>query len=263
MADDRARVVVIGGGVAGASIAYHLAKLGGTDVLLVDRGELTSGSTFHSAGLVGQLRSSVSLTRMMMYGTDLYRTLAGRDGRGRVVARGGVAPARLLRGADAGAPAAGGLGPHLRPPAGDPLDRRGTRPLPAVRPRRRAGRRLPPHRRLPRPVRTHVRARRGREAARRRDPDGEPRDRDRRSRRPGPGRRHRGARADRGRRRRERRWDVREPARTDGRRGDSGRAVRPPVPPDGADRGRGGRICPRSATPTGSSTSGRRRAAGS
>ena len=64
------------------------------------------------------------------------------------------------------------------------------------------------------------------------------------ARRPGPGRRDRAARADRGRRRRERRWDVREPARTDGRRRDSGRAVRPPVPADGADRGRGARICP-------------------
>jgi glycine cleavage system aminomethyltransferase T/glycine/D-amino acid oxidase-like deaminating enzyme len=77
---DRARVVIVGGGVAGTSIAYHLTKLGWTDVLLVDRGELTSGSTFHSAGLVGQLRSSVSLTRMMMYGTDLYRKLQAETG---------------------------------------------------------------------------------------------------------------------------------------------------------------------------------------
>ncbi len=52
---DRARVVIIGGGVGGASIAYHLAQLGERDVVLVDRNELTSGSTFHSAGLVGQL----------------------------------------------------------------------------------------------------------------------------------------------------------------------------------------------------------------
>ncbi|MCW2993135.1 MAG: FAD-dependent oxidoreductase, partial [Conexibacter sp.] len=72
---DRASVVVIGGGVGGASIAYHLAQLGEQDVVLVDRDELTSGSTFHSAGLVGQLRSSVSLTTMMMYSVELYRTL--------------------------------------------------------------------------------------------------------------------------------------------------------------------------------------------
>ncbi|HEY6758719.1 MAG TPA: FAD-dependent oxidoreductase, partial [Baekduia sp.] len=72
---DRARVVVIGGGVGGTSIAYHLAQLGETDVVLLDRDELTSGSTFHSAGLVGQLRSSVSLTTMMMYSVELYRSL--------------------------------------------------------------------------------------------------------------------------------------------------------------------------------------------
>ena len=57
------RAVVIGGGVAGTSIAYHLAELGWNDVVVLDRDQLTSGSTFHSAGLVGQLRSSVSLTR--------------------------------------------------------------------------------------------------------------------------------------------------------------------------------------------------------
>jgi glycine cleavage system aminomethyltransferase T/glycine/D-amino acid oxidase-like deaminating enzyme len=72
---DRARVVIIGGGVGGASIAYHLAQLGERDVILLERNELTSGSTFHSAGLVGQLRGSVSLTRMMMDSVELYRTL--------------------------------------------------------------------------------------------------------------------------------------------------------------------------------------------
>ena len=77
---EHARAVVIGGGVGGTSIAYHLTQLGWTDVVLVDRAELTSGSTFHSAGLVGQLRSSVTLTRMMMYGAELYRGLAGETG---------------------------------------------------------------------------------------------------------------------------------------------------------------------------------------
>src|SRR3954451_22470739 len=69
-----ARIVIVGGGVAGASIAYHLAQLG-EPAVLVDRDQLTSGSTFHSAGLVGQLRASVSLTRMMMHSVELYRTL--------------------------------------------------------------------------------------------------------------------------------------------------------------------------------------------
>ncbi|MGH2526511.1 MAG: NAD(P)/FAD-dependent oxidoreductase, partial [Actinomycetota bacterium] len=77
---DEARAVVIGGGVAGASVAYHLTELGWRDVLLVDRSDLTSGSTFHSAGLVGQLRSSVTLTKMMMYGVALYRRLASETG---------------------------------------------------------------------------------------------------------------------------------------------------------------------------------------
>ena len=72
---DRARIVIIGGGVGGCAIAHHLAKLGERDVVLVDRDELTSGSTFHSAGLVGQLRGSVSLTRLMMDSVELYRTL--------------------------------------------------------------------------------------------------------------------------------------------------------------------------------------------
>jgi len=77
---EHARAVIIGGGVGGTSIAYHLTELGWTDVVLVDRAGLTSGSTFHSAGLVGQLRSSVTLTKMMMYGSDLYRRLAGETG---------------------------------------------------------------------------------------------------------------------------------------------------------------------------------------
>ena len=72
---ERARIVIIGGGVGGASIAYHLAQLGERDVILVDRNELTSGSTFHSAGLVGQLRGSVALTRLMMDSVALYRQL--------------------------------------------------------------------------------------------------------------------------------------------------------------------------------------------
>src|SRR5947208_13829838 len=75
-----ARAVVIGGGVGGCAVLYWLTKLGWSDVLLVERADLTSGSTFHSAGLVGQLRSSLSLTRMMMSSVELYRTLEAEVG---------------------------------------------------------------------------------------------------------------------------------------------------------------------------------------
>ena len=76
----QAQVVIIGGGVGGCSIAYHLTLLGWKDVVVLERHELTSGSTWHSAGLVGQLRSDVNLTRMMYYSTDLYRRLKDETG---------------------------------------------------------------------------------------------------------------------------------------------------------------------------------------
>jgi glycine cleavage system aminomethyltransferase T/glycine/D-amino acid oxidase-like deaminating enzyme len=77
---DRARVVIIGGGVGGTAVAYHLTRLGCRDVLLLERSELTSGSTFHSAGLVGQLRGSRTLTRMMVDSVATYRGLAAETG---------------------------------------------------------------------------------------------------------------------------------------------------------------------------------------
>ena len=77
---DRARAVVIGGGVGGCSILYWLTRLGFDDAVLCERADLTSGSTFHSAGLVGQLRGSLSLTRMMMSSVELYRTLEAEVG---------------------------------------------------------------------------------------------------------------------------------------------------------------------------------------
>src|SRR4030043_1109701 len=75
-----AQVVIIGGGVGGCSIAYHLTKMGWKDVVILERHELTAGSTWHSAGLVGQLRSDANLTRMMFYSTDLYRKLKDETG---------------------------------------------------------------------------------------------------------------------------------------------------------------------------------------
>ena len=72
---DRAEIVVVGAGVGGASIAWHLAEMGHSDVVVLERAEPTSGSTFHSAGLVGQLRGSLPLTRMMMHSVDVYRRL--------------------------------------------------------------------------------------------------------------------------------------------------------------------------------------------
>jgi glycine cleavage system T protein len=73
--------VVIGGGVGGCSILYHLAKLGWSDVVLVEQYGLTHGSTWHSAGLVGQLRSTVSLTKMMQYSVGLYADLKDETGK--------------------------------------------------------------------------------------------------------------------------------------------------------------------------------------
>jgi len=76
----QAQVVIIGGGIGGCSIAYHLTLMGWKDVVVLERHELTAGSTWHSAGLVGQLRSDANLTRMMFYSTDLYRRLKDETG---------------------------------------------------------------------------------------------------------------------------------------------------------------------------------------
>jgi glycine/D-amino acid oxidase-like deaminating enzyme/glycine cleavage system aminomethyltransferase T len=77
---DRARVVVIGGGVVGTSVAYHLTTLGWSDVVLLEQGRLSSGTTWHAAGLVGQLRASQSGTRLVRYSTELYERLPEETG---------------------------------------------------------------------------------------------------------------------------------------------------------------------------------------
>src|SRR5580704_3748937 len=80
MIPSRARVVVIGGGVAGCSVAYHLALLGWDDVVVLEQHELGEGTSWHSAGFVGQLRSTVSQTRMIMYSAALYQRLGSETG---------------------------------------------------------------------------------------------------------------------------------------------------------------------------------------
>ena len=75
-----ARAVVIGGGISGCSVAYHLAKAGWTDVVLLERRKLTSGTTWHAAGLIGQLRGSANMTRLAKYSADLYRGLEAETG---------------------------------------------------------------------------------------------------------------------------------------------------------------------------------------
>ena len=77
---DRARVVIIGGGVIGTSTAYHLTLLGWTDVVLLEQGSLSGGTTWHAAGLVGQLRASESGTRLVQYSGDLYARLEEETG---------------------------------------------------------------------------------------------------------------------------------------------------------------------------------------
>jgi 4-methylaminobutanoate oxidase (formaldehyde-forming) len=75
-----ARAVIVGGGIVGCSVAYHLTKLGWRDVLLLERRQLSSGTTWHAAGLVGQLRSSHNLTRLASYGAVLYERLEAETG---------------------------------------------------------------------------------------------------------------------------------------------------------------------------------------
>ncbi len=76
----RARIVIVGGGVIGTSVAYHLTKAGQTDVVLLEQGELSCGTTWHAAGLVGQLRATQAGTRLVQYSTELYAELEAETG---------------------------------------------------------------------------------------------------------------------------------------------------------------------------------------
>ncbi len=78
----RARIAVIGGGIVGASVAYHLTELGVTDVVVLEQGKLSGGTTWHAAGLVGQLRATDAMTKLIQYSTQLYATLEEETGLG-------------------------------------------------------------------------------------------------------------------------------------------------------------------------------------
>src|SRR3712207_900322 len=75
-----ARAVIIGGGIIGCSTAYHLARCGWRDIVLLERHQLTSGSTFHAAGLVGQLRTSANITKLLGDSVELYQRLEAETG---------------------------------------------------------------------------------------------------------------------------------------------------------------------------------------
>ena len=76
----KAQAVIIGGGVSGCSVAYHLAKAGWTDIVLLERKQLTSGTTWHAAGLIGQLRGSKNMTNLAKYSAQLYVNLEAETG---------------------------------------------------------------------------------------------------------------------------------------------------------------------------------------
>ncbi len=118
-----ARVVIVGGGIAGTSVAYHLARLGWRDVLLLERGSLSCGTTWHAAGLVGQLRPSLNMTRLVRYSTELYAALEAETGQGTGWKRCGSltvarTPARMIQlRRTAALAAAFGVEAHLCSPA--------------------------------------------------------------------------------------------------------------------------------------------------
>ena len=181
---DRARAVVIGGGVGGAAVLYWLARLGWDDVVLVERADLTSGSTFHSAGLVGQLRGSLSLTKMMMprsISTARWRRRSAWRPAGTRSARCGWRRRRSgWRSSQRQAGWAQTFGLPIELISAEDAQRL----FPPMSTEGVLGAALPPDRRLHRPQPADVRARRGRPAPRGRAPYQHARDRNRRRARP-------------------------------------------------------------------------------
>ena len=224
-----ARAVVIGGGVGGCSILYHLAKLGWSDVVLVEQYGLTHGSTWHSAGLVGQLRSTVSLTKMMQYSVGLYADLKDETGKDPGWHELGGLRLASSKPAHGGAAAPGRLGEELRAAGRDHLGGRGAGAVPADEHRRRAGRGLPPAGWLPRSQPADIRAGRRRPPAGRRHRAAHPRRGDHPQGRPRARGRH-GQGHDPHRRRDQCRRHVRAADRADGGRRRPDHPLRARVP---------------------------------
>ncbi len=244
------RVVVIGGGITGASVAYHLARAGWRDVLVLEKGELTSGSTHHAAGLVTQFNPSATMMGFRRYSVSLYSELGVFNAVGSVrIASSADSLADLRRAVSRAA--ALGLEAELIGP------RRGARAA-AVRLARIAPRRRLDGRRRPRrSAHHHLRGRRRCARARRPDPDPDARDRNRARARPrGAGGADRGASGSRPSTSSTPPGMWAPGARRDGRRAAAVGAGRPSARPDAGGPGRRGaaRRARASATPTTSST---------
>ena len=147
----KARAVIIGGGVSGCSVAYHLSKLGWTDVVLLERKQLTCGTTWHAAGLIGQLRGSQNMTRLAKYSADLYVKLEAETGVATGMRQVGSITRRADRGAQARDLPAGDRGARLRRRRQGNLAGRSEADVPASQHGRRGRRGAPAARR---PVRS-------------------------------------------------------------------------------------------------------------
>ena len=131
-----AQAVIIGGGVIGCSVAYHLAKLGWREVVLLERRRLTCGTTWHAAGLIGQLRATPNLTRLAKYSADLYLGLEGETGQPTGFKQNGSIGLARSKGRLDRAQAPGRDGPRLRPRSPRADARRSPSTVPADRGRR-------------------------------------------------------------------------------------------------------------------------------
>ncbi|GIT09184.1 MAG: hypothetical protein CM1200mP30_28140 [Pseudomonadota bacterium] len=91
------QVVIVGGGVIGCSVAYHLTRLGWSDIVLLERRELTCGTTWHAAGLVGQLRATKKMTMLAKYTSELYATLEEETGQATGFKQNGLSVLRRIK----------------------------------------------------------------------------------------------------------------------------------------------------------------------